>query len=106
MWVSSTQETVASGAAFMGLAGIQNRITTDFKQEYIFPGSGHSWLAIPAMLNPGTPIFTDITNTYAPANYDFDNKGTLSINNGVGTYDYVLFRSTYLLINLTKLRLS
>jgi hypothetical protein len=106
MWVSSALTDILSGATFMSQANQQYSITDDYKQDYSFYGNGYSWIAIPSMLNPTNVIFTDVTNPNAPADYAMEAKGTLSINNGVATYNYVLYRSTYFLINPTKLRIS
>jgi hypothetical protein len=106
MWISSALADIASGPTFMSQSNQQYNVTDEYKQDFSFYGNGYSWVAIPAMLNPTSPVFTDITNLYAPANYSMEAKGTLTINNGVGSYSYVLYRSTFFLINPTKLRIS
>lgn len=106
LWASSALTNIVSGATFMSQGNMQYNVTDDYKQEFYFYGNGYSWIAIPSMLNPVSPIFTDVTNTYAPASYSMEPMGTLSINNGVGTYNYVIYRSTFFLINPTKLKIS
>ena len=106
MWVSSNVSSIADGTAFMALANKQHIISNQHKRDYNFVGAGYSWLAIPAMLAPSGLIFTDITDPNAPAGYGMTEMGTISINNGVATYNYVLYRSNYLLFGPSKLRIS
>jgi hypothetical protein len=40
------------------------------------------------------------------SNFSFIQQQTISIYNGVGTYNYVLYRSTYRLQRPTKLKIS
>lgn len=105
MWASSTLSTITNGAIFVGKS---KTITNNFKNDYNFPGGGYSWLAIPSMLNPGvaTPlVWTDVTDPSLPAGYSMEAMGTIAgINNGVGTYNYEMYRSTFNLINPTVLR--
>lgn len=102
----SSQGSMISGAAFMSIVGLQSIVTNNYKRDYSFTGGGYPWLALPEMLNPSNLIFTDVTNPNLPANFSFDDKGLLSINNGSATYNYQIFRATYNLINATVLRLS
>lgn len=102
MWTSSPLSTISDGSIFVGKS---KTISTDFKNDYAFPGGGYSWLAIPSMLSPSALMFTDVTNPDLPGPYSMESMGTLvAVNNGVGTYNYELYRSTFSLINSTKLR--
>lgn len=105
MWgVSSLTNVTAE--QFMAIANRSSRISNGYKTNYSFGGNGYSWLAIPAMLSPTNLVFTDVTNANLPANYSMESKGVISINNGVATYSYNLYRSTYNLISPTILRVA
>lgn len=105
MWASSILSTISNGAIFVGKS---KTITNSFKNDYGFSGGGYSWLAIPSMLNPGVSaplVWTDVTDPNLPAGYSMESMGTIvGINNGVGTYNYEMYRSTFNLINPTILR--
>lgn len=105
MWGSSVLSSV-DATQFMAISNKGTRISNGYKTDYSFPGNGYSWLAIPSMLGPTNPVFTDITNANLPANYPMEDKGVISINNGVSTYNYNMYRSTYNLISPTILRIS
>jgi hypothetical protein len=106
LWFSSIDPNISSGSQLMGQSGIQSLVTSTFRRNYSFPGSGYSYVAIPAMLSPSNLVFTDVTDPNAPAGYDMISGGQFSINNGVGTYNYVIYRSQFLLIQPTILRIS
>jgi hypothetical protein len=108
MWLNSSTATISSGVQFMGLSGRKSVLSSDFEEtEYEFDGSGYMWIAIPAMLAPSASMtFSNVTNPDAPSPIDMSSKITLSINNGTGTYSYVLFRSEYYLFDATKLKIS
>lgn len=77
------------------LSAKQTVLASSHKRDYTFTGQGYCVLAIPAMLNPTSVIFTDVTDPSAPGGFSMEDLGTLSINNGVGTYSYQIFRSTF-----------
>lgn len=106
MWFSSILSLISDSATFMAQANRQTAITNSYTRDYGFLGSGYSWVAIPTMLNPTSPVFTDVTDPNLPAGYSMEDMGTLSINNGVSTYMYRLYRSTFNLINGTTLRIA
>ena len=102
MWAVSPLSTITDGTIFVGKPKV---VSSDFERDYDFPGGGYSWLAIPSMLSPSGLVFTDVTNPDLPGPYSMELMGTLGpINNGVGTYNYEIYRSTFSLINATKLR--
>lgn len=106
MWVSSILSSMPLGSDFMAAAGKQMTVTNSYKRDYGFAGGGYSWLAIPSMLGPASLVFTDVTNPDLPLGYSMESKGTLSINNGVGTYNYEMYRSTFNLIQPSTLRVK
>jgi hypothetical protein len=106
MWVTSGLQSITDGSTFMGHPQIQYVLSSDYKLDYTINGNGYVWLAIPTMLSPNSPIFTDVTNPNAPADYAMSQQTTFSIYNGVGTYNYTLFRSDFYLIQSSKLRVS
>lgn len=105
MWGSSALASV-DATQFMAITNKGTRISNGYKTDYSFPGNGYSWLALPSMLSPTGLVFTDVTNPNLPANYAMESKGTISINNGVATYNYDLYRSTFNLISPTILRVA
>jgi hypothetical protein len=74
-------------------------ITDSYARDYNFQSSGYHYLAIPTMLSPNNLVFTDVTNPDAPAGYGMEYLGQVTINNGVGSYTYNTYRSTY---NITQ----
>ena len=106
MWFSSLLSTIPDGTTFMLQSGRQTLITNNFSGDYAFVGGGYSWVAIPSMLNAINPVFTDVSNPNLPLFISMESKGTFAINNGVGTYNYDLYRSTYSLIKGTTLRIA
>lgn len=105
MWGSSVLSSV-DAVQFMAISNKGTIVSNAHKRDYSFPGNGYSWLAIPSMLSATGLVFTDVTNPNLPANYSMESKGTISINNGVATYNYDLYRSTYNLISSTVLRVA
>lgn len=82
-------------------------ISNDFTRDYGFQSGGYLWLAIPSMLTPSNLTFTDVTDPNAPAGFGFQFISQQSINNGVTTYNYDVYRSTYnILQNNSVLRVS
>ena len=66
-------------------------------QEYTISSPGYGYVLIPSALVGGnTPVWTDVTDPNAPASLQMVNLGTISVNNGVGTYNYVKFRTPFL----------
>jgi hypothetical protein len=80
----------------------QTLITRTYQRNYTFNAQGYCVVAIPSMLNPSNMVFTDVTDPSAPAGFSMVNLGTLNINNGVGTYQYVILRSTYFITQPTS----
>lgn len=87
--------TTITGTQFNSIGQKLTMLSSNFKRDYDFTASGYCWLGIPSMLNPASLIFTDVTDPNAPAGFGMEDKGTLLVNNGVGTYNYQMFRSTY-----------
>lgn len=77
------------------LTAKQTALVSTHKRDYLFNGQGYCVVAIPVMLGATGMIFTDVTDPSAPAGFSMEDLGTLSINNGVGTYLYQILRSTY-----------
>ncbi len=103
LWKSSLTSDKNSLTGFTSWSSL---ITDDYESDYDFGGSGYSWLAIPSSLVPTGLVFSDVTNPDSPANYEMESQGTLNINNGLTTYEYSLYRSTYNLISPTTLRVK
>lgn len=100
------QTKTLTGSAIMALPNKQYVITRDYTRDYTAGSAGHAVLCIPTMLSPTNVVFTDITDPNLPAGYAMDDLGVMSINNGVGTYNYQVFASTYYLLNPTTYRVA
>jgi hypothetical protein len=95
-----------NGDQIMAFANKSFYVTRTFKRDYSFGGAGHSIVCIPTMLSPSNLQFSDVTNPNSIQGYAMDDLGVLSINNGVATYNYQVYTSTYYLLNPTILRIS
>lgn len=104
IWVVSQTKNL-TGSAIMALPNKTLHVTNDYTRDYIFPSAGYAVFCIPVMLNPN-PTFTDITNPNLPAGFGVDDLGIMSINNGVGTYNYQVYASKYYLLNPTTVKIS
>ena len=102
MWGTSILSSMTD-VNFMAITGRVSVVTSTYNGDLTFSGGGYLWLAIPSMFS-AAPVFTDVTNPSIPLAVSMDNKGTLSINNGVGTYSYDMYRSTFSLISGITLR--
>ena len=101
-----SQTKAVTPASIMALPNKQYNVTRDYTRDYTFDSAGYSVLCIPTMLNPSDLTFTDVTDPNAPGGYGMDDAGVMSINNGVGTYDYQVYVSTYNLLTSGILRVS
>lgn len=100
------QTKILDGNAIMALPNKSYNISRSYKRDYSANTAGHSVLCIPVMLAPTNVVFTDVTDPNLPAGYSMDDLGVMSINNGVGTYDYQVYASTYYLLNSTIYRVA
>lgn len=105
MWVVSPTQ-VTNGTQFMALANRQNVISKNFKRDYSFLSGGFHLIAIPSMLNPSNLVYTDVTDPNRPAGIQITDLGTISINNGVATYNYRLLSTTFNLFTAHVIRIS
>ena len=105
IWGNSTQEDL-TGNEFANIGSKHNIITTDYTRDYAFTSANYCYLGIPVMLSPANVVFTDVTNPNLPAGIDMIDLGVVSVNNGVGTYNYRLYRTNYLLLNPIILRVE
>lgn len=100
------QTKVLDANAIMALPNKTYNITRDYTRDYSFGSAGHSVVCIPVMLGISNPVFSDVTDPNSVQGYAVDDLGVMSINNGVGIYDYQVYASTYYLLNSTILRIS
>jgi flagellar biosynthesis protein FliQ len=91
---------------FAAIGNKHTVITSNYKRDYSFTGINYHYVGIPDMLGLSNPVYTDITDVNRPAGISIEDLGLLSVNNGVGTYNYRILRSTYKLLNSVKLRIS
>lgn len=106
LWMSSQNPSVVTGSVFMSSVNLQSVVSNEFKRDYTMPGNGYIYLAIPAMLSPSNLMFAEVTNPNAPSHYYVKQVGQYTINNGVGSYSYIIYRSEFFIIQPTKLRVS
>lgn len=79
-----------------GLTQKQNVVANDYKREYSFTASGYLYIAIPSMLSPSNLVWADTGNSLVPKPIEMVDLGTINnVNNGVGTYNYQIFRSKF-----------
>jgi hypothetical protein len=103
IWGVSQAATISAGD-WAALAVRKTVITSNFERDYDFGTAGYARLAIPVMSAPGSLIFTDVTDPNAPAGYGIQDTGQVTINNGVGTYAYQTYRSTFYITTSSILR--
>ena len=101
-----SQTKILDGNAIMALPNKAYNISRSYKRNYHANTAGHAVLCIPVMLSPTNVVFTDVTNPSLPMGYATDDLGVMSINNGIGTYDYQVYASTYYLLNSTIYEVS
>jgi hypothetical protein len=106
MWMVSGFQTINDEDLFNLNPQLQFALTDEYKRDYAFGGVGYNWVAIPTMLSPNNLVFSDVTNEEAPDDYWMLPMGSLSMNNGVGTYTYALYRSMFYTNAPSKLRIS
>lgn len=104
IWGISPNPTLAPGD-WNALTLRKTVITNNYERDYDFGTAGYAWIALPSMLGVPTLIFTDVTDPNAPAGYGITDMGAQTINNGVGTYGYQTFRSTFLITTASILRI-
>ncbi len=102
VWGSSTDPALNAN----GLGLLPNRRTTDnYRGDYSF-ASSYSYWCVPTQLNPTAVVFSDVTDPNSVQGYSMLDQGLFTINNGVGTYEYRVYRSEFNLLNSTVLRVS
>ncbi len=101
--VSSKTSLTASEIA--NISSKKTKISSSYKHEYLFEQSGYLYLAIPSTLDPNDLSFADVTDKQIPLPIDMEDLGVVtSVNNGVGTYNYQVFRTKYsMTVNETKI---
>lgn len=106
LWGSSQNPSILA-TEWLSLDSLGTQVTDDFTKDYSFASPGYHYLAIPSMLSPNNLTFTDVTDPNAPSPYGMEYIGQVTINNGVGSYSYHTYRSTYNIItNNSTLRVA
>jgi hypothetical protein len=103
MWVSSPLSAIPDSVTFMAQPAMQSVLSMNSEGIFSFTAN-YSWLAIPVMILPGNPNFVDITNPNVPIEYDMVTQNQIMIDNGIGTYMYQLYRSSYPQLSATTLQ--
>lgn len=74
----------------------QTLVTDEYRNEYEFTAAGYLYLCIPSTLDPQNVIFADKTNELIPLPVEMTDLGVVAnVNNGFGTYNYQVFRTTH-----------
>jgi len=97
------------GGSYNNSLPTENRlVAASYKATYSFVGTKYAYMLVPVdMITAGVSIiFEEVTNTNQPSNYSMLEMGTVTINNGSATYDYVVYRSEFEIIVNTKMKLS
>lgn len=65
--------------------------------DYQIGVAGYGYVLIPSTLLSGAPpvIWTEVSDPNAPASLEMINLGLLTVNNGVGTYNYTKYRTPF-----------
>lgn len=105
IWGNSSK-TSLTAIEFASIGNYNQVISNSYKRDYAFSGTQYHYLGIPEMLNITNPIFTDVTDPNQPAGIGIEDLGLLSVNNGVGTYNYRIYRSTFNLLNPVTIRVQ
>lgn len=92
---------------FLSINGRTDTVTDNPEGEFSFIGVGYRLIAVPVMLiDSDGLIFNDVTYPGRVSPIQMEPGSVLTINNGVGTYDYQVYRSKYLLIGSSTIRVS
>lgn len=105
IWGNSP-ETSLSGVEFASISFYNQVLSNSYKSDYPFSGTNYHYIGIPDMLDPLNVVFTDVTNPDAPAGISMEDLGLLNVPNGVGTYDYRIYRTTFDLLNPVIIRIA
>lgn len=96
-WGASTLADLTSNTDVNNLTNGGFLDDDDFEGDYDITTSGYLYVLIPNMLiGAGDEIlFGDVVNPNVPQHIDMTNLGSISHNNGTGTYNLTKYRSTF-----------
>lgn len=84
-----------TGSDIVNLSQKQSVLSSGYKRDYQFNAPGYCVIAVPVMFGITNPVFSDVTNPNAPGAFSMEDLGTLTVNNGVGSYLYQIYRSSF-----------
>lgn len=72
-------------------------IKQGYFDDYQIGSAGYGYVLIPSVLLSGAPpiIWTEVSDPNAPASLEMVNLGVLTVNNGIGTYNYTKYRTPF-----------
>ncbi len=92
---------------FLSISGRTDTVTDNPEGDFPFIGIGYRFIAVPVMLiDTDGLVFTDVTYPGRTSPIEMLPGSVLTINNGVGTYDYQVYRSKYLLLGSSSIRVT
>lgn len=98
IWGVGQQSTITATDLLNG-SGLQDRqtkVTNSIAHDITFNQAGYLFIAIPTMMGQTNISFADATDKQVPLPIDMVDLGVISsVNNGVGTYNYQLYRSKF-----------
>ena len=108
IWGASTLADLTTNQHALDLIanGGGSAVKQNFKDTYEISVGGYQYVLIPSVLITGTIVWTEVSDPNAPASVAMVNLGTLSVNNGVGTYNYTKFRSPFNNLSGSKFKAS
>ena len=95
-----------TGVEFAAIGNYNQVISNSYQRDYAFSGVNYHYIGIPVMLNPTGLVFTDVTDPNQPAGIGIEDLGVLNVPNGVGTYDYRIYRTTFDLLSSVIIRIA
>lgn len=88
------------------LSGKKTRLITDVAGQYDFNSVGYHYLCLPDMMDKANIFFVDVSVPEAPVEHDFFLLKTIQVNNGIGVYNYAIFRTTYYLDEASNTKIT
>ena len=110
IWGTSTLSNLTTSQHAIDLiaSGGGQAVLPDWRHTYETSTGGYSYVLIPSILLNAipAPIWTEVSDPNAPASIEMVNMGTLSVNNGIATYNYEKYRSPFLNLSGGKFKAS
>ena len=108
IWGASALSDLTSNAQALALIGQGGGsiVSSDPKRTYNINSVGYGFVLIPGFVTTAGLVWTEVSDPNAPASLTMVNMGTISLNNGIGTYNYTKFRTPFNNTSAIKLKAS